>query len=224
MLRRITVFLLFVFATGAAFSQNFLRIELAANETIPSFSPIFSEFDLDLKLSNDSATAFNGIIDFEYKINGQLYTSADSVSGLNYTSSGSVIIGAGDSLIYTITVKVNGPKFTVGPSVVVIWPVGNGVLSTDSLQFTFGVTTPTGMGNLKDDRLNVISHKGGIEISNPDALSLTHVSVFDLTGRLIYNAPYSSNEIPLSNNPVGLYIAEIACANGKRKTLRFILQ
>lgn len=220
MLRRSLYILLLLLSGSALWAQAGLRIELANGPVIPVSSDTGTSFSFNVKVINDSASTFQGSIGFNYSINGTTYTSADSASGINYITENDTLAG-GDSVIKMITVNVKGPKFTVGPSVVVIWPVAFDADNTNTLSFNLNVTTSDGVP-IDDDRLRMYVNYGHLYINNPTGLLLNRVRIYDLNGRLLAEKDYPYEGIPVSNYATGVYIAELTYVNGKRKTFRFM--
>lgn len=220
MLRRTLYILLLLLSGSAVWAQVGLRIELANGPVIPSSADTGTSFSFNVKVINDSASTFQGSIGFNYSINGTTYTSADSASGINYTTESDTLAG-GDSVVKMITVIVKNPKFTVGPSVVVIWPVAFNADNVNTLGFNLNVTTSDGMP-IDDDRLGMYINYGHLYINNPTGLLLNRVRIYDLNGRLIQEEGYPYDGVPVSEYAAGFYIAELTYVNGKRKTFRFM--
>ncbi len=125
----------------------------------------------------------------------------------------------------TITVHVNGPKFTAGPSVVVIWPM---TIATDSLSIGFEVTYHgLGVDETGDKEFRVFVNGNGLSIAvdnttnGRNEIQLRRVRISDINGRIISDQHNPSNNIPLPEMNTGIYFAEITYQQNQRKVFIF---
>lgn len=207
-----------------AFSQIALRATLASGQTIPTSVDIGTSFSFNLKVVNDSTSSFVGNLNLSYRINSLIYTTSDSSSGLQYTIQQDSI-GPGDSAIRNIIVHVTNPKFIIGPSVVVIWPVAQGTYASDSLAFMLDVNdTATGIHIPDEEYLRCLVQWNSLCISKAVGIQLKRVRIFTAMGQLIQEQKNPEERIPLSNYESGTYLAEILYNNNQRKIFRFILR
>ena len=221
-IRRILLVWIGCLFLGSVFAQNALRIRLDSASLVPTSIDTGNSFPLNVWIINDSNTVYNGVVSFSYLVNSTAYSATDTTSsGIQYTSNPDSI-GAHDSIILQLIVHATGPVFTVGPSVVVIWPVAFGAAATDSLQFSFTVTHPAlGIAETDNKRLRLFVNDNSLYIEKDPEIQLNRVRIYDVTGRTIADRSNPADNIPLPEMNTGLYMAEANYNNNQRKFFRF---
>ncbi|MES2621412.1 MAG: T9SS type A sorting domain-containing protein [Bacteroidota bacterium] len=204
----------------SGFSQNALRIQLADTSTIPPSADTATTFSFYVWVINDSAFEYTGQIGFGYKIDTTVYTTSNTTSGFGYTTSTDTIPPF-DTIAKSITGYVRLPAFKTGPSVVVIWPIANGAVATDSLTFNILIGRPQGIEETDTERLQLWVMNSLLHIKRDAEIQLKQVRIYDLLGKEILNRQNPADNIPLPQTAKGIYLAEVIYNDNQRKLFRF---
>lgn len=169
---------------------------------------------------------------------GNIYTGCRINSAVLPLPSGGIV----DSLIvqnavldtnnnpvgFTLRVKISPQYFNIGPNVVVIWPIYNGMPTTisDSIHLNVIATYHTGIDESPaaliylyqiGDRLNI--NMGERENT------VKQVRIFDILGKTVYtNRAPDSRHIDVGEWNKGIYICDFLYDTGEHKTIKIWLE
>ena len=211
---------LFILVLSRAESQIPLQI---SPDSISTSVALGNTFSFSASVKNDSTLAFFGRVGFNYSINGTPYSASDNVSGVEFDTAFAAIL-PGDTIVKNIVVHVSPPKFSSGPSVVVIWPKagsGSSAYAKNALVLYINVTSALELTNIEDNRIGLYVLSNSIWIEKESEIELKRVRIFDVQGKMLKEQAPPSNQIPLPPISTGVYFAEIIYNQNKRKVISF---
>ena len=200
--------------TGFSFTKN---------TATPDTVSLGTDIPFTASIQNDTGSLFAGVITFEYTIDGDTtaITVSDTSSGLEFSPL-FTILNSGDSAVSSMILHVKGPRFQVGPSVVVIWPKANNASALDSIVFNLFILPPTGLVTTADDKMRVFVSDKFLHIESAPETELKRVRIMDISGKELLVQLLPAHPIPLPEMYAGVYLAEITYNNNQRKVLRFV--
>lgn len=197
-----------------------IGLHIYKNDFTPGSVTLGSSFSFNAIVRNDSNSVFNGQISFGYAIDGAVFTTSDTSSGVQF-SAFTDTLNSGDTVASFITVHVSGPQFISGPSVVVIWPIATNSYALDSLVLHLQVLLPNGIAGIDEDKINAFIINNSLMIASENEIHLKRVRIYDVLGQEVLDKQNPSNNIPLPEMNTGIYFAEIIYNNNQRKVFRF---
>lgn len=219
-----------LFITSQAKSQQVvLEIDSSFFKSFPSSLPLDTVFPDTVKVRNIGNGIFNGYLSFEISVNGGAGFAFTGTAGVSVDFNDSIILSHNDSVSIAVHVYVDTPEFAAGPSVVVIWPICNGISPGDSIEIDTlqdndtiqvlpiiaGITAPFPSG------LKVYTQADQLFIQCSEPNALKHVRIFDVAGSLVMEQDLSaSNTIPMGKYSEGIYLAELILNSGDKITYK----
>lgn len=218
----------YIYLISAVFFIS-LSCKVNAQATLGIFSinfPTFtvtpgSNYPVEVIIQNTGSLPYTGPVDINYH--------TDSIA-TKLLFSITTTLNPGDTLKYqTNTFQFNAPDFHTGLNIVVVWPTGNGIATSDTavthvtLGFGAGINEKTN----NDDHLILYPNPANnkLFISFDSKSKVEQVRVYDIMGREFFVS--DRNEIPndfinVSYYPCGVYYIEMILQNGTRIKKKFI--
>jgi hypothetical protein len=226
-MRKISLILVCLMFTAFAYAQS-VQLRFVNNQF-----GIQTSFFNDTIFLNDSI--YNaGVQPFT----GSVYTGCRINSTVLPLPSGGII----DSLIvqnavldtnnnpvgFTLRVKISPQYFNVGPNVVVIWPIYNGMPTTisDSLHLNVIATYHTGIEESPASRIYLYQIGDRLNINMGEReTTVKQVRIFDILGKSVYtNRAPDSRQIEVGDWNKGIYICDFLYDSGEHKTIKIRIE
>ncbi|MDB5282388.1 MAG: hypothetical protein JWO06_1463 [Bacteroidota bacterium] len=215
------LFLLMIALVFKGQAQDTLFVVPFALDTFVASPPHLGDtINLRLDIYNFGTHIFSGPLSLNYSINGQLFTSPDTNSGIGYATDTVTIFPSG-STFRILHFSFTGPNFTVGPTVVVIWPRAPGAFALDSASVTFNLTTPSGIAGIDMKQVKAFIADDQLFISSGEQLK--NLKMYNAQGALIKEQEISSSAtIPMQPFATGIYLVEVTLADNSIKIFKVL--
>jgi hypothetical protein len=161
-----------------------------------------------------------------------IYTAVLDSFGLNivnvYNSNSTINIAPADSAQFTMTEVYNlSPTgYKTGIDVIVVWPVAQSAITSDSLTFTIFIIDATGINDIDLQNILKLYPNPAVEkltVDLPNNLTINSIRLIDMQGKesvLVANG----NCINVENIAKGNYILRVELSNKKYIIGKFIKQ
>jgi hypothetical protein len=208
-------------------SAQRLSLQLTGGIAFPDSAQIGGPTDsIQVLITNtDTINPYTGELYFWYSINGSVQDSSNALgAAISFQKENSVTIGPDSGIVRTIYIDYNPARFSVGPSVVIIWPIALPTILVDSLIGQVTIFPYLGIEKLADNSPELYWANKSLVIQDLNS-KLNRVRIFDLEGRLLIdNQLETSTILPLNGLSRGTYFAEVLYSNNRRKVLQFVTQ
>lgn len=204
-----------------------LSIQLTGGTTFPDSAQLGGPSgSIQVLINNtDTINGFTGDLTFLYSINGSGPDTSSSIgAAIIFPTESNVVIAADSGIVRTINIDYTPARFSVGPSVVIIWPIAPPAILVDSLIGQVTILPFLGIEKMADNSPELYFANKHLVIQDLNS-ALNRVRIFDIEGRLLIdNQLETSTILPLNGLRKGTYFAEVLYGDNRRKVLQFVTQ
>ena len=133
---------------------------------------------------------------------------------------GPFLLAPGDTVSTRAIIYYDAQRFALGIDVVVIWPVVNGALTLDSIEFqTFVYSLSQVAELLNANGVNVFPNPCSDKLNIASPKAMAQITIYDAAGKVVLSQ--SQNEtIDLSQLKDAVYMVELKYKSGTRKLIK----
>jgi hypothetical protein len=214
--------------------QIILRMDtsnLARQLNFDSIIHLGDTMDIAVPLTNIGQTTFSDSLAFDYYIGNDstiyTYNNLNDTSGIFYPFD-TLFLPGNDTTVHnikTLHVIFNNPEYTVGPSVVVIWPVALHApfpFITDTFYTMINILGPaTGIQEPGYSNLKVFMYQHELIVTDVGGGKPDRLKVYNDLGEAILEKQFTgSTMVPMGRYASGIYFAEITFADNGRRVFK----
>ena len=190
---------------------------------LPTFANYNDSATPYIYIKNVSTTSYSGYITFQIQVDSAMSGSFDTVQ----TDSALVFLNPNDSFPISFFEIFTPLDYRVGGNIVVIWPSASNAFfnNAPTMEDTVYILGFAGIENMWDGELTVypVPFQHSLHIVLPPGHHVPEKIILrDVTGRVVFEAPYSE----LANIPesisTGTYFLELQFRNARSKTARLM--